>query len=142
MNRNLFNKKGQNGVYLSSKYYQSLKVNKFRSIYDGLTDNTIVMLEIDRATVYEAKEFYDSVNELIENNKIRIIIDMEKVYFLDSVFFGTLIKLLKQVDKKNGYIKLIVDYNSRPELLSISNFESIFEIYPNLFEAVNESKVS
>lgn len=142
MNRNLFNKKGQNGVYLSSKYYQSLKVNKYRSIYDGLTDNTIVMLEIDRATVYEAKEFYDSVNELIENNKIRIIIDMEKVYFLDSVFFGTLIKLLKQVDKKNGYIKLIVDYNSRPELLSISNFESIFEIYPNLFEAVNESKVS
>jgi len=139
---NLFNKKGQNGVYLSSKYYQSLKVNKFRGIYDALSDNTIVMLEIDRATVYEAKEFYDYVNELLDNNKTRIIIDMENVYFLDSVFFGTLIKLLKQADKKMGYIKLIVDYSSKPELLSISNFEAIFEIYPNLFEAVNKSKAS
>ncbi len=142
MDNELFNKNGQNGVYFSSKYYQSRKINKFRSIYDSASENTIVMMDLDRATVYESRDFYNYVNELLENNKTKIIIDMENVYFLDSVFFGTLIKLLKKADKSLGYIKLIVDHKSRPELLSISNFEGIFEIYPNLFEAVNTNKAN
>ena len=140
MDNKLFNKKSQNGVYLSKKFYQTNKVCKYKSMYDSASDNTIVILEIDRATVYEAKEFYEGINELLENGNHRIIIDLESVYFMDSVFFGTLIKLLKQADKKMGYIKLIVDHNSRPELLSISNFQGIFDIYPNMFEAVNKSR--
>ncbi len=142
METKIFNEKGQNGVHLSSNYYYSKKTNNFKSIYDSFTDNTIVMLNIERATVYEAKEFYDYVNEILVNNKDRIIIDLENIYFIDSVFFGTLIKLLKQADSRGGYVKLIVNYNSKPQLLSIRNFEGIFEIYPNLFEAINQTKAS
>ena len=61
---------------------------------------------------------------------------------MDSVFFGTLIKFLKQVTKLNGHIKLIIDHKSKPELLAISNFEGIFEIYQNLFDALNTNKPS
>jgi anti-anti-sigma factor len=142
MESKLFNEKSKNGIRLSSNYHNSKRINKFRSIYDSLTDNTIVMLDIQRATVYEAEEFYNYVHELLEDNNNRIIIDMDGVYFIDSVFFGTLIKLLKQATKSGGHIKLIVDYNSKPELLSISNFEGIFELYPNLFEALNRAKAS
>ena len=118
------------------------KFQKFNKIYDSSSNNTVVMLNIDRATVYEAKDFYEYMSKLIDNNASRIILDMESIYFIDSVFFGTLIKLLKQVTKMGGYIKLIVDYNSKPELLSISSFERIFEVYPNLFEAVQKTKAS
>jgi anti-anti-sigma factor len=100
------------------------------------------MLNMERATACESKDFYEYMSKLIEKNESRIILDMESIYFMDSVFFGTLIKLLKQVTKMGGYIKLIVDYNSKPELLSISSFEKIFEVYPNLFEAVNTTKAS
>lgn len=142
MESKLFNKSNSNGLQLSSKFNQSRRVSKYKSIHDESSGNTIVMVDLDRATVYDAKEFYDYVNELLDDNKTNIIIDMENVYFMDSVFFGTLIKLLKKADKNLGYIKLIVDYKSKPELLSISNFEGIFEIYPNLFEAVSTKKVS
>jgi len=142
MEKKLFKKSSQKGVYLSDKYYESKKLYKFRSIYDENNGNTIVMVDLDRATVYEAKEFYDYVDELIENDKTNLIIDMEKVYFIDSVFFGSLIKLLKRVDKKLGFLKLIIDHNSKPELLSVGSFDQIFEIYPNLFEALNKNKAS
>ena len=118
------------------------KFQKFNKIYDSSSNNTVVMLNINRATVYEAKDFYEYLSKLIDNNASRIILDMESIYFIDSVFFGTLIKLLKRVTKMGGYIKLIVDYNSKPELLSISSFERIFEVYPNLFEAVQKTKAS
>jgi anti-anti-sigma factor len=118
------------------------KFQKFNKIYDSSSNNTVVMLNIDRATVYEAKDFFEYMSKLIDTNASRIILDMESIYFIDSVFFGTLIKLLKRVTKMGGYIKLIVDYNSKPELLSISSFERIFEVYPNLFEAVQKTKAS
>jgi anti-anti-sigma factor len=118
------------------------KFNKFGRLYDAGSNNTVIMLNMERATACESKDFYEYTSKLIEKNESRIILDMEGIYFMDSVFFGTLIKLLKQVTKMGGYIKLIVDYNSKPELLSISSFEKIFEVYPNLFEAVNKTKAS
>jgi len=142
MENQIFEKNGKNGVFFSDKFFGSRKIYKFRSIYDSSKDNTIIIADIERATVFEAKEFHEYVNNLLDNNKSRLIIDLEKVYFMDSVFFGTLIKLLKKADKLNGYIKLIVDYKSKPELLSISNFDGIFEIFPNLFEAVNKEKAN
>lgn len=142
MKSRIFEQTGKEGVYFSSKFFGSRKIYKFRSFYDALNNNTVVMTEIQRATVYEAKEFYEYVESILEENKNRIIIDIDNVYFMDSVFFGTLIKLLKKADKLGGYIKLIVDFNSKPELLSISNLEGIFDIYPNLFEAVNCNKAS
>jgi anti-sigma B factor antagonist len=142
MKENLFKKNSLNGVQLSSNYNESKRTTKFTSLYDTNSENTVVMLNIERATVYEAKEFQDYVNTVIDDGKNRIIIDLENVYFLDSVFFGTLIKLLKKTGKNGGYIKLIVDAHSKPELLSIGNFDGIFEIYSTLFEAVAGLKAS
>ena len=142
MDKKIFNDNGKNGVYFSKQFFASQKLYKFRSIYNEKDEYTIVMTDIQRATVYEAKDFYEYVDTLLQEKKSKIIIDLENVYFMDSVFFGTLIKLLKQTAKMDGYVKLIVDYKSKPELLSISNFDGIFDIYPNLFEAVNNSKAS
>ena len=132
----------KNNIVLGPKYFESKRINKFKSMYDSKTENTIVMVNLDRATIYEAKDFSEYMEDLIKNNKTKLIIDIENVYFMDSVFFGTLIKFLKQVTKLNGHIKLIIDHKSKPELLSINNFEGIFEIYQNLFDALNKKKTS
>ena len=142
MKDDLFKKNSQNGVQLSSNYNESQQTTKFTSLYDTSSQNTVVMLNVERATVYEAKEFLEYVNEIIEDGKNRIIVDLENVSFIDSVFFGTLIKLLKKTGKEDGYVKLIVDAQSKPELLSIGNFDGIFQIYSNLFEAVAGLKAS
>ena len=141
MENKILNSEKGNKSFIAGNLNTS-KFHKFSKMYDSGSDNTVVMLNMDRATVYEAKDFYEYMSKIIENNANKIILDMESIYFIDSVFFGTLIKLLKQVTKMDGYIKLIVDYNSKPELLSISSFERIFEVYPNLFEAVQTTKAS
>lgn len=142
MRETIFNSSAKNGVHINYRNYESKKMTKLQSIYDASSDNTVIIVDYDRATVYEAKEFYDYVQELIDDGKRKIVVDLENVYFIDSVFFGTLIKVLKKVNKDNGYVKLIVDYKSKPELLSISNFDGIFEIYPNLFEVISSNKAS
>lgn len=141
MNNTVLNGINKNNIILGADFFTSQQRNLFKSIFDIKSQNTIILVNLERATANESCELAEYVEKTIDEGKSQIIIDLENVYFMDSVFFGTLIKYLKKVSKINGYIKLIVDHKSKPELLSLSTFEGIFEIYPNLFEALN-SKIS
>ncbi|MBK8944962.1 MAG: STAS domain-containing protein [Ignavibacteriae bacterium] len=137
MNNTVLSQINKNNVILGADFFTSPQRNLFKSIYDVKTQNAIVLVNLTRATVSESKDFAEYVEKTIDEGKTKIIIDFENVYFMDSIFFGTLVKYLKKVSRMNGYIKLIVDHKSKPELLSISVFDGVFEIYPNLFEALN-----
>ena len=140
MNAQAFGELNNKEVVLGPHFFSSQKLYKFRNIQDAKSQNTIVMVNLDRATVYEAKDFSEYVDNLIDNECVKLILDFENVYFMDSVFFGSMIKLLKRVSKLNGYIKLIVQYDQKPELFALKTFHGIFETYPNLFEAMNSNK--
>ncbi|MBK7104498.1 MAG: STAS domain-containing protein [Ignavibacteriae bacterium] len=139
MNNAVLNGINKNNVTLGADFFTSQKRNQFKSMFDVKSKNTIILVNLDRATVNESSEFAEYIEKTINDGKSKIIIDLENVYFMDSIFLGTLIKYLKRVSKMNGYIKLIVDHKSKPELLSLSTFEGIFEIYPNLFDALNST---
>lgn len=140
MREQTINKQSEGQIIFDEKYFTSQKSTKFKFLYDSKSRNTVILVNIERGTSYEAKEFYDYVSNLLKKGQNKLIIDLESVYFLDSVFFGTLIKLLKETTKANGYLSLIVNYKNKPEILSINQFEGIFETYPNLFEALSHSK--
>jgi len=140
MNVKIFNEKKNKEVVLCPYFFSSQSIYKFRNIKDYKSQNTIVMVNVERATVYEAKDFAEYMDNLIDEGNVGLIVDMENVYFMDTIFFGTMVRLLKKVNKKNGYIKLIINYNNKPELLAIRTFREIFETYPNLFEAINSKK--
>lgn len=140
MREQTINKQSEGQIIFDEKYFTSQKSTKFKFLYDSKSRNTVILVNIERGTSYEAKEFYDYVSNLLKKGQNKLIIDLESVYFIDSVFFGTLIKLLKETTKSNGYLSLIVDFKNKPEILTINQFEGIFETYPNLFEALSHSK--
>lgn len=140
MREQTINKQNEGQIIFDEKYFTSQKSTKFKFLYDSKSRNTVILVNIERGTSYEAKEFYDYVSNLVKKGQNKLIIDLESVYFLDSVFFGTLIKLLKETTKANGYLSLILNFNNKPEILTINQFEGIFETYPNLFEALSHSK--
>jgi anti-anti-sigma factor len=133
-------KRNNKNVVLGPHFFSSHSINKFRSILDTKSQNTIIMVNLDRATVYEAKDFSDFVESIIEKGNVKIILDLETVYFMDSVFFGTMVKLFKTVNKQNGYIKLIFNADKKPEFFTLKTFHGIFATYSNLFEALNSPK--
>lgn len=140
MREQTINKQNEGQIIFDEKYFTSQKSTKFKFLYDSKSRNTVILVNIERGTSYEAKEFYDYVSNLLKKGQNKLIIDLESVYFLDSVFFGTLIKLLKETTKANGSLSLILNFKNKPEILTINQFEGIFETYPNLFEALSHSK--
>jgi len=100
---------------------------------DGIAE---VVVNLDRATVYESKRFKDFVTEVIENGSKKIILNITKCKMIDSAFMGSMIIILKKLKTINGKLKLVSNTQNMPVSLSHTSLNEIFDIYPNTESAI------
>lgn len=108
-----------------------IKVNT-RSIQDK-AHVVEVQGEID---VYTSPRVKEMINELIEQGKFHLIIDLEGVRYIDSTGLGVLIGALKRVREHEGRILLICTNPQIKKIFNITGLVKIFEIYKDEAEAI------
>lgn len=82
--------------------------------------------EID---LYNAPEIKDIIAKLIEEQKYNVIINLEKVSYIDSSGIGALISSLSNLKKYQGSLKIINVYASVKKVFELTKLTSFFEIY-------------
>ena len=99
---------------------------------------TCIKLIPRRATAEIAREFKDFLFDLIENCEIpKIVIDVEKVEFMDSFFLGAVVSGLKKSRLSNGDIKLADMQNSLLPIFKLMHLDEVFQIFPSKNDAIN-----
>lgn len=93
--------------------------------------------EID---LYNAPEIKDTIQKLIEQQKYNIIINLEKVSYIDSSGIGALISSLSNLKKYQGSLKIINVYASVKKVFELTKLTSFFEIYDSEDEALAKFK--
>ena len=71
----------------------------------------------------------DQVTELLEERHKNIVLNLNKVSFMDSTGLGELIRCLKRAKKEGGAIKLLNPREKVLNLLLLVKLEMLFEIY-------------
>ena len=96
---------------------------------------TIVDLtgELDAYTSLELRE---TVIRLIEEGSLNIIVNLEKVDFIDSVGLGTLVGCLKRSAEHGGSITLVCSNPQIQKVFDITGLSKIFAIYKTREEAL------
>lgn len=89
--------------------------------------------EID---LYNAPEIKDTIQKLIDAQKYNIIINLEKVSYIDSSGIGALISSLSNLKKYQGGLKIINVYASVKKVFELTKLTSFFEIYDTEEEAL------
>jgi anti-sigma B factor antagonist len=91
-------------------------------------DKTIVAVggEID---VYTAPKLRDKITELVGEGFYNLIIDMEKVDFLDSTGLGVLVGGLKKVRAHEGSMELICHQDRLLKIFRITGLAKVFTIH-------------
>lgn len=79
-----------------------------------------------------------SIRSLILEKKIRIVINLEGVTYIDSCGLGELVASQVSVENKGGKIKLIGLTETLRELLTITRVLTIFDTYENEADAVHD----
>lgn len=102
-------------------------------------ENDITVIVMDgRLDAALAKEFKNQMSALVDAGRIKVIIDMARVDFVDSSGLGSLVGALKLVNNHGGDIKIV---SPRPEVRTIfelTRLHRIFDMFETLDIAVNQ----
>ncbi len=102
-----------------------------------IDDIVIVTVDLPVATQRDAKQFW---NEL-ENKSIlewdNVIIDLSFCTFIDSTFFGIIVKILKTVSGNNGQLKLVFPEKNTRTHFHKTGITKVMDCFNTLNEAVN-----
>ena len=98
---------------------------------------TIVKVNLLKATIENASDFKEFLFEAIEQrSQNKIIVNFEKVDFVDSTFLAALVEGLKKVNEFRGDIKLVGLRSSVRVMFELTRLYKVFEIFENKQDAV------
>ena len=83
----------------------------------------------------EATEINEKINQLIDNDNKKIIIDLVNVDWMNSSGLGILIGAVTVLKNSNGCLCLINVSDRIRNLLKITKLDTVFNIYDNFDEA-------
>src|SRR5207245_8888264 len=90
--------------------------------------------EID---VYTAPRLRQAIIDLVDGGATRIVVDMEKVDFLDSTGLGVLVGGLKRVRMKDGSLAVVTTQDKILKIFDITGLNKVFAIHPSVEEAAS-----
>ncbi len=79
----------------------------------------------------------EKVEELLEGGKVNIIINLNKVKYMDSAGIGELVACQKRAKEKGGEVKLLNIPSKVSDVLEIVNIGGVFETYKDEKEALD-----
>ncbi|MPZ61360.1 MAG: anti-sigma factor antagonist [Propionibacteriales bacterium] len=89
--------------------------------------------EID---VYTAPQLRERIGDLVDENHFNLIIDMERVEFLDSTGLGVLVGGLKRVRGNDGSLRLVCTQERLLKILRITGLTRVFAIFESVEAAL------
>ena len=71
----------------------------------------------------------DKVNELLDGDNKHILLNLEKVSYMDSAGIGELVACYKRAKEKDGTVKLLNPSGKVYDLLQLTKLEEVFETF-------------
>ncbi len=81
-------------------------------------------------------ELRKSFIKLIENQAQKVVLDLEKVSYIDSSGLATLVEVLQKLKSSNGQLKLVNLQEKVRGVFEITKLEKLFEIYSQIQQAI------
>ncbi len=95
---------------------------------ESLGELSLIVLE-GEVDVYSAPKLRDTIRELVDEGRYRIVVDLEGVAFLDSTGLGVLVGGLKRVKNHQGELGIICNQERILRIFRITGLTKVFTIY-------------
>ena len=78
----------------------------------------------------------EKVNELFDSGQQNVLLNLERVSYMDSAGIGELVACYKRAKEKGGSVKLLNPSGKVFDLLQLTKLEEVFETYKDEKEAL------
>ncbi|MBM3192811.1 MAG: STAS domain-containing protein [Chlamydiae bacterium] len=96
----------------------------------------IVILRCEgRLDATTAPRLEDEINTLLDQERIKIMIDFTRIDYLSSAGMRLLLSMTKRLKAKKGKLSIFALHDEVSEIIHMAGFEKVLAIYPNQEEA-------
>ena len=103
-------------------------------------DIIVVVVNLTRATLNEAKGFMQVLHNCIAKKWTKIIVDLSDCEFIDSTYLGALVISLKRVAEFKGDIRLVGFHPVVNSMFHLTRMDRVFETFKTKEEAIKSYK--
>ena len=107
-------------------------------------DGDVAVVSFNRGRIRDEREILkalESLGRYIESRTcLKILLDLGNIEYLSSAGLGHLVGLLKKCRTRGGNLKLSGLNEAIRELFEVMRLDRIFELFPNVGEAVESFK--
>jgi anti-sigma B factor antagonist len=86
--------------------------------------------------LYSSPTLRERIVKLVEEGKIRLVVNLSDVGFMDSSGLGALVGALKRVNERGGRLVLACPEGSPLKVLTITGLDKVFPIHSSVDEAL------
>ena len=90
-----------------------------------------------RLDASSAKNLKDKVQSLVDQQRVRLVMDMGGIDFIDSSGLGVLVSALRSTNKKGGDIKVAAIADQIRAIFELTRLHRIFEVFDTAEDAVS-----
>ena len=95
------------------------------------------MVEVSgEVDVYTAPRLREAVVSAIDGGSLRLVVDVDKVEFLDSTGVGVLVGALKKVRSGGGTLDIVCTQPRLLKIFEITGLDKVFGLHPTVDAAV------
>jgi anti-sigma B factor antagonist len=109
---------------------------RMRIVERRVADVTVLLLDGRLILDDGDRPVRDYIDQLLQQGRVQIVIDMGKVTRLDSAGIGILISKYLSALRRNGNIKLLNLTSRSSYLMDITKLSTVFEIFDTEEEAI------
>jgi anti-sigma B factor antagonist len=105
--------------------------------YTILEQDDVVVLSLSGKIMGgpEASEINGKINQLIDDGKLKILIDLKEVEWMNSSGLGILIDAVTVLKNNNGALRLVNVSDRIKNLLKITKLDTVFDIRESIDDA-------
>ena len=106
------------------------------------TEKDIVIIEPSgEVDFYNSSAMRERFGKLTNQKREAILVNLDKVTYIDSSGLATLIELMQKMNKYGGKLKLSGLNQTVKDTFEVSKLINVFSIYPDEQEALKEFRV-
>ncbi len=111
-----------------------LELTDYRVKY--IDDILLVKVDLSRATIKEALEFRNLLNDEINRRRIKLVVDLSQCEFIDSTFIGALVVTYKKILALNGQMVFVEPSEITLSVLTLVGALKFFRFFKTTSDAL------
>ena len=96
----------------------------------------VEVVDLEKATLLDAGEFKEILNQDIQAGRRKIIIDLTECEFIDSTFLGAIVISLKRVAELGGKLRLVGVQPEVASMFRLTKMNRVFDIFETREDAL------